>query len=535
MRLVHWLGIGLLSASIAASTIVQADDHPADHSMAGMAADQGKTQLFENFGTWHREIFTKSAAAQKYFDQGLRQLYGFEMQGSERSFRKATEADPTCAACWWGVAMSLGPHINVPALPERTHGVYEAIQKARTLMPGASEVERALVEALTKRYRDPQPSEPKDEMAAETEYSVAMGEVAKRFPNDPDITTLYAESMMDLQPWDYWNNDGTPKGKTEEIVATLEGVLKKHPDQPGANHLYIHAVEASKHPEKALAAADRVRAIMPGVGHMTHMPSHIYERVGRYDESAVANRRAIQADDVYRPNVGPMDFFSMYSAHNVHFLGYTLMKQGRSAEALEKARHVKDLLPLEMLRAMPGFDLFLGEPDQLLVQFGRWDEIFNEPAPPADFPFLRAERHWARGMAFTGKGQMDQAAVEAESLSTIAKSLPEDMGEGFNTARGVLQVAIESLAGRMASQRGDKDGAVTHLREAVKAEDALRYDEPPDWMAHTRWMLGPALLQLHGLALSLRAQQKNGEAGKTEMAFKKAWPKADVDLAAATH
>lgn len=565
MRFIH---LGLVTAAIAfgAASHASADSSsdkstsatPEQHSMANMPNMEGHTHLFQNFGTWHREIFTKSAEAQRYFDQGLRQLYGFEMQGSERSFRKATEADPSCAMAWWGVAMSLGPHINVPALPDRTHGAYEAIQKARGLMSGASETERALIEALSKRYRDPQPSDPKDEMAAETEYSVAMGEVAKRFPNDPDITTLYAESMMCLQPWDYWNSDGTPKGQTELIVSTLEGVLKKLPNQPGANHLYIHAVEASNHPEKALASADRLRAMEPGIGHMTHMPSHIYERVGRYDESATANRKAIESDNTYRSFVGPMDFFAMYSTHNVHFLGYTLMKQGRSAEALEKARHVKDLIPLDMLRAMPGFDGFLAEPDQMLVQFGRWDDVFTEPAPPEGFPFLRAMRHWARGMAYTGKGQMDQAAVEAESLSAIAKAVPEDMAEGFNTARGILAVATETLAGKMASAKGDKDGAVSHLREAVKAEDALRYDEPPDWMAHTRWMLAPALMSagkaeeaeavyrdelkihpnngwsLHGLALALNAQGKKGEASKTEMAFKKSWPKADVDLAVAT-
>src|SRR5262249_29222704 len=204
--------------------------------------------------------------------------------------------------------------VNVPAMPARTHQAYLADQKASTLTSGASDVEKALIEALTKRYRDPQPSDPKDEMAAETEYSVAMGEVAKRFPNDPDVGSMYAESMMDLQPWDYWNNDGTPKGQTALILSTLEGVMKKHPEHPGANHLYIHANEAV-HPEKALASADRLRTMMPGIGHMTHMPSHIYERLGRYDQSGTANRKAIESDNAYRPFTGPMDFFPMYSGH----------------------------------------------------------------------------------------------------------------------------------------------------------------------------------------------------------------------------
>jgi tetratricopeptide (TPR) repeat protein len=565
MRLTQWIGIGLLTAALGTPAGARAD-HASDqaasasatpeHSMQNMGGE-GSTKLFDNFGTWHRTIGTKSPDAQKYFDQGLRQLYGFDMQGSERSFRKATEADSNCAACWWGVAMSLGPHINIPALPDRTHGAYEAIQKARTLMAGASETERALIEALTKRYREPQPSDPKEETAAETEYSVAMGELAKRFPSDPDVVTLYAESMMDLQPWDYWNSDGTPKGQTALIVATLEGVMKQHPDQPGANHLYIHAIESSKHPEKALAAADRVRTIMPGVGHMTHMPSHIYERVGRYDESATANRKAIEYDNAYRPFTGPMDFFPMYSGHNVHFLGYTMMKQGRSTEAMEKARHLKDIVPVEMLQMMPGFDIFYGEPDFFMVQFERWDEILAEPPPPAVFPFLRALRHWSRGMAFAGKGQLDQAAVEAESLTAVQISLPEDMVEGFNSARGLLDIASHMLAGHMAGKKGDWKAAVTHFEQAVKLEDGLRYDEPPDWLAHTRWTLGPALIKagraadaervcredlkvhpnngwsLHCLAASLRAQGKKSEADKAEASFKKAWPNADVKLAAA--
>ncbi len=556
MRRMYWIGLGSLTLALAATPLAARADSAPDHSMANMPADMGHTKLFDNFGTWHRAVSTKSAEAQKYFDQGLRQLYGFEMQGSERSFRKAAEADPSCAMAWWGVAMSLGPHINVPALPDRTHGAFEAIQKARGLMAGASDVEKALIEALSHRYRDPQPSDVKDEMAAETEYSNAMGEAAKRFASDPDVSTLYAESMMDLQPWDYWNGDGTPKGNTERIVATLEDVMKKFPNQPGANHYYIHAVEASKHPEKALAAADRVRTIMPGVGHMTHMPSHIYERVGHYDESAAANRKAIEYDNVYRPFTGPMDFFPMYSGHNVHFLGYTLMKQGRSAEAMEKAKRIYELLPVEMMKAMPGFDVFRAEADYFDVQFGHWDDVLAAAPTPDGFPFLRAMRHWARGMAFTGKGQMDLAAAEAESVTAIQKSLPADMGEGFNTGPGLLEIAKETLAGKMASQKGDKDGAVTHFAQAVKLEDGLRYDEPPDWLAHTRWMLGPALLQagraaeaeqvyrdemkvhpnngwsLHGLALSLRAQKKDAEAAQTEAAFKKAWLNADVDLAA---
>jgi tetratricopeptide (TPR) repeat protein len=518
------------------------------------AAPTRPMPLLKTLGRWHRPITTRSPEAQKYFDQGLRQLYGFEMQGAERSFRRAAELDSNCAACWWGVAMSLGPHINVPALPERTHAAYEAVQKAYGLRAGASEVERALIEALVKRYRDPQPTDPKEELEAETAYADAMREVHRRFPDDPDVGTLLAEAMMDLRPWDYWKADGTPQPGTEEIVAALERVLARHPDQPGANHLYIHALEASPHPEKAVPAADRLRGLMPGVGHMAHMPSHIYQRVGRYDDAALANRKAIQSDQVFRPFTGSQDFFTMYSAHNVHFLAYTMMIQGRSAEALENARRVRGMMPLEMLRQMPGFDLFLAEADMFLVQFGRFEEILKEPSPPADFPFLWGIRHWARGMAFAAKGALGEATVEAESLSAITHRIPPEAYEGFNSAQTLLGIAARVLAGRMAEERGNVGEAIRELEEAVRLEDGTRYDEPPDWPVHTRWMLGALLLDagraadaeavyredlrlhpgngwaLQGLVQSLRAQKKNAEATQAEAQSKKAWRQADVKL-----
>ena len=554
MRSRIWIIGGLWAVSVVASGAALAADEHAGHAMAGVPGE-GKTQLFDTYGKWHRAITTQSGDAQKYFDQGLRQLYGFEMQGAERSFRKAAELDPQCAACWWGVAMSLGPHVNVPALPDRTHAAAEAVQKAKALEAGASPVERALIDALVKRYRDPQPSDPKEELAVETGYADAMRDVAKQFPADPDVGTLFAESLMDLSPWDYWLPDGTAKPATKEVLATLEGVLVKHPDQPGANHLYIHTVEAV-HPEKGVAAADRLRGMMPGIGHMTHMPSHIYERVGRYDDAALANRKAIEADNAYRPFTGQMDFFPMYAGHNVHFLGYTLMTQGRSVEALEKSRHVGEIAPLEMLRMMPGFDLALAETDAFLVQFKKWDEILQAPPMPPDFPYLEAFRHWSRGMAFAGKGDLAQAQVEADSLGAVEQRIPAEAPEGFNPAHSLLDVAAAMLAGHMAAAKGDLATGVAKLEEAVKLEDGLRYDEPPDWMAHTRWMLGPMLIKagraaeaekvyredlvhhpgngwaLHGLAMSLRDQKKDAEAAKTEAAFKKAWPNADVSLAA---
>lgn len=549
------LSIALLTATPGGSARAANDPH-AGHSM--MSATSSQVPLYTNMGHWHRAIRTRSPRAQRYFDQGLTLIYSFNHEEAERAFREGARLDPASAACWWGVALSLGPHINVPALPPRTHDAYEAVHRAQALAAGATPVERALIDALAKRYVDPQPADPKDELAAETAYADAMREVHRQHPDDPDIATLYAEALLDLRPWDYWTPDGKPQPGSEEIVSVLEGVIARHPDHPGANHYYIHAVEASPHPERALASAKRLETLVPGAGHMVHMPSHTYERLGRYSAAAQSNRDAIRSDDWFMNTAHPQGFFLMYTAHNRQFLAEAAMMLGRSAEAISAARSGTEQIPLDMSRQMPGSDFFFTTPYLVLTQFERWDDMLKEPAPPADLAYLNAIWHYARGLSFAAKGDAAHAAAERDSVSSIAAAVPPEAVEDLNSSKALLAIALDVLDGHIAEQRGDVDGAVVKLTHAIAGEDATRYSEPPDWFCPVRPMLGAVLLRakrpaeaeviyradlarhpesgwsLNGLAESLRAQQKTTEAATASRRFTEAWKGADVSLAMGT-
>lgn len=448
--------------------------------------------------------------------------------------------------------MSLGPHINMAAQPDRTKAANAAAQKAASLAKKAKPVERALVAALTKRYSDPPPTDAAGWKALDTAYADAMRDAARRFPDDLDVVALYAEAMMNLRPWDLWTMEGQPQPGTEEILATLERVLAKNPSHPGANHYYIHAVEASPHPEKALAAAERLGALEPGAAHLVHMPSHIYARVGRWEDASEANRKAIAVDQGYLPKAGPLGFYFMYVAHNYQFLWQTAMMQGRSAEALANARSVVTQAPVEMLRQMPGFDFVLEYPIWTLVKFGRWEDALAEPAPPTEFLYATGAWHAARGLAYAGLGRLEEAEKELAATKQIDAALPADAMAAFNSAHSLLSIAENMLAGEIAAKRGDMDEAVRRLEEATKTEDGLRYDEPPDWYVPVRHALGAALLaagrpaeaekvyeenlrrhpengwSLHGLAESLRLQQKDAAAAQRR--FEAAWKNADVKL-----
>jgi tetratricopeptide (TPR) repeat protein len=547
----------LLTLAVRPPRAAAADDaHAQAHAHGAMPA-AGATPLFDNLGAFHRAITTSSPEAQRYFDQGLRLMWAFNLEEAQRSFEQATTLDPTCASCWWGVGMSLGPHINLPALPDRTVAANGAARKALSLEGGASPVEKALIEALVKRYSDPAPTEPARQFAMDSTYADAMRSVARQFPEDNDVVALSAEALMDLHPWDYWKSDGTPEPWTAEITSTLERVLARDAAHPGANHYYIHALEASPHPERALKSADVLVNAMPGAGHMVHMPSHIYERVGRYDASEEANRRAVESDRVYFTKVKPQGFYQMYAAHNQHFLAWTAMKQGESAEAIRSARAAAAQVPTEMMRMMPGMDLFRCAVPSVLVRFGRWDDILAEPRASAEFPYLNGIWHYARGLAFANKGRLDEAEAERDSVSTIAAAVPPDLAEDLNPAKALLAVALGELSGVIQERRGDRDGAVKTLEQAVKDEDALRYSEPADWFTYTRITLGGALLRagrgaeaeavfredlsrnrehawaLYGLAESLAMQKKAADAADAERRFKAAWTKADVKLSAA--
>jgi tetratricopeptide (TPR) repeat protein len=506
---------------------------------------------FPELGRYHRPVTTNSPAAQRYFDQGLLLLYAFNLEEAQRSFEHAARLDPGCASCFWGAGMALGPHINLAAQTDRTRAAHKAAQTALAHAGRVKPVERALIEALATRYSDPPPAEPKTQRALDEAYAAAMRKVAERFPNDLDVQVLFAEALMNLRPWDLWSKEGEPRPETSEIIAALDRVLARDPRHPGANHYYIHALEASPHPEKALAAADRLGALTHA-GHLVHMPAHIYMRVGRYEDAAEANRKAIAAEKAYVEKAQPKGFHWMYVAHNPQFLMAAAMMEGRRAEALAAAREATGYMSPQMLRQMPGYDFSLVYPQWVLVRFGRWDEALAEPAPPDDLRFAKAMWHAARGVAYTVRSQLDEAETERGAFEKVASTIPSDATEGLNPSSRLLTIARELLAGEIAARGGRADEAVEHLRAAVKAEDELSYNEPSDWYYPTRHHLGAVLLAagrapdaqavfeedlrrnpdngwaLAGLAESQRKQGMTAEAAATAQRLEKAWARADV-------
>jgi tetratricopeptide (TPR) repeat protein len=526
---------------------------------SGAPDDEGRlAPLLENIGELHHPVSTGSAMAQRFFDQGLSLYYGFNHYEADRSFQEAARLDPNLAMAYWGQALALGPNINDPlADPDRLKRAYAAAQKALELKGHASPMEQALVEAAAVRY---EAEEPEDRGGLNQAYADAMASVYKRFPDDPDVATLYAESIMDTMPWDYWTSDGKPRPGTEKVVAALETVMRHHPNHPGAHHLYIHAVEASHDPDRAVPSADTLGDLVPVAGHLVHMPSHIYIRVGRYDDAAEANRRAILADEDYIAQCRAQGLYPIgYYPHNIHFLWAALAMSGRGGEAMEVARKVASQHSDEHLHE-PGFGfshLLRATPLFSMVRFGAWDEALAEPAPSGDFPFPRGIWHFARGLAFAAKGDAGSAKKELENLQETAKdpSLKEDDIFGGNTLDRLIAIASEYLAGEIAAKERRFPAAVAHLRKAVELEDALRYSEPPDWALPARHALGAVLLEanraaeaekvyredldrhrdngwsLMGLAQALEAQGKTSEANSVRERFDEAWKSADVTLA----
>ncbi|TMA27240.1 MAG: hypothetical protein E6J78_10860 [Deltaproteobacteria bacterium] len=506
--------------------------------------------IFENLGSWHHAVRTSEPEAQAFFDQGLRLMFAFNHEEAIKSFQRAAQIDPGCAMCLWGAAVALGPNINLPTDPEREKTAWDLVAKARALNPSGEEKE--YVEAAAKRYANPPGP---DRKALDEAYAQAMRELSRKHPEDVDAAVLFAESMMDLRPWDLWTHAGKPQPGTEEILAALESALQKAPQHPGANHFYIHATEASPHPEKGLQSASRLPGLMPGAGHLVHMPAHTYIRTGRYEDAAEANRRAIEVDKAYLARTGAQGFYSMmYVAHNYQFLWAAASIEGRSAEALRAAQQLAARFPDEMLRGMekemPGIDYFASPPLFALVRFGKWDEVLAQKAPPADFVCLTAAWHFARGMAFAGKGEFDQARGEHGQLAIFNNALPAEAMLGLNSARAVFAVAEPLLAGEISLRSGDTAGALPLLRAAVKAEDELNYDEPPPWPQPSRLSLGQALLALgktreaadvfredllrypsNGWALYGLWQAIHTAWAKEK--FDAAWSRADVQLASA--
>lgn len=504
--------------------------------------------LYRNLGSHHKRISTKISAVQQYFDQGLRLVYGFNHAEAIRSFTRAAELDPTCAMCYWGIALAYGPHVNAPMDAASGVAAYAAVQKARSLQSHATAPERAYIEALAQRYEaDP----PANRVRLDTSYSRAMGQVAKTYPKDLDAAALYAESLMDLRPWNYWRPDGTPYPGTEEIVRQLERVISKNPNHPGACHYYIHAVEAVN-PKAAVPCAERLARLMPGEGHMVHMPAHIYIRVGRWNDAIRANQHAIHSDEVFIEGQHPMGVYPLaYYPHNIHFLAFASTMAGRSAQAIEAADTLTSKVNLDAARQVGMLQEMLPYHVLTLTTFGKWDEVLAAPLPPEDIRFSYAMAQYARGVAHAAKAEWADAQAALDNVTASDAATPQ--GAEGKTA---LSIAVQALSGEIAVRRGEVDAAITHFQEAVKIEDAGLYFEPPKWYYPVRHSLGAALMKagrsaeaetvyredlrrfpengwaLFGLAQALRAQGKKDEATATEARFRKAWPDTDVTLTA---
>jgi tetratricopeptide (TPR) repeat protein len=521
----------------------------------GVPADRQPPPLFDNLGDHHRPVTTSSPSVQAYFDQGLRWLMAFNLEEAERSFAEALARDAECAMCWWGIGMAYSPHYNLSGVPERTAAGARAVAKGLGVVGDKPAIERELLEALAARLADPAPQTAEGFLALDTAYSERMAALAAKYPDDLDVQAFWAESLMNLRPWRLWEKpSGEPAPGTERILAILESVLERDPDHPGANHLYIHTLEASPTPERAAGAAERIARTMPGAAHIVHMPGHIWSRIGRWEDAAEVNRRAIVVDREYvaRSPGALAGFYSMYFSHNYQFLWWAALMSGRYEEALANARAVVDGMPVQMLRDFAGWDFLHGYPIWTHLRFGRWAEALAEPQPPAEFPYLSGVDRAARGLALVELGRLDEARRELAEVERRHAALAPGTMEGFNSAAHLLGLARDWLAGELALAAGDVETGLQRLRAAVEAEDAQVDDDPPDWYYPSRPALGRALLRsgraaeavevfaedlrrfpengwsLAGLAESQEAAGRSEEASATRARLTAAWRNADV-------
>jgi tetratricopeptide (TPR) repeat protein len=527
----------------------------AQHQHSAAAAAPPPVRLLEGLGNYHLPVSTSNAEAQKFFDQGMILVYGFNHDEAARSFRRAAELDPRMAMAHWGLALALGPNYNETTIPaERLKAAREAVQKGLQVAAEAKapEHERAYLETLAKRFSADAGA---DQKALWVAYREAAGALMRRYPDDADAATLYADATMILNAWRLFTPDGKPAEGTEEVISILEEVLRRDPEHIGAHHLYIHAVEASHTPERGLLSADRLAALSPAAGHLVHMPAHIYMRTGDYGRAAESNEWAAKADEEYLKNGGPRGIYSAaYYSHNLHFLAAAYSMQGRYAESVAAARRLeRNVEPY--LKDLPFFESFLPTRLVIAARFGRWDDVVSAPEPPASTPITNAFWHWSRGMAAAAAGKTGEAEAALKTYLSKVEAVSPEASYGQNKARAVLRIGEHFLNARIAAAKGDRKGAVSHLRLAVEAEDALAYDEPPGWYHPlSRESLGGALLldgraaeaekvfredlkknrrngrSLFGLAESLKAQGKLREAGLVRREFERAWGKADTKL-----
>lgn len=518
------------------------------------AAPKKAVWLDDGLGGVDHPVTTKNAEAQKYFNQGLAYLYAFNHAEGINSFRHAAELDPEMAMAYWGVSLGLGSNYNVTANEAQLVEAHENLQKAISLGSKASEADRDYIATLSKRYaKDPKTDRAK--LAAD--YKNAMGELAKKYPDDLDAATLYAESMMNLRPWQLWSLDGKPAEGTLEILAVLEGVLKRNPKHTGANHYYIHSIEASPNPERGLSAADRLLGLAPNAGHLVHMPSHIYLRTGDHDVAVKSNDLAIVADRRYIEKSGATGVYPlMYYNHNIHMLAASHAGAGNFAGAIKAAKELEANVGPNV-KAMPMLEMFMPYHLVTLVRFHKWNDVMAYRQPAAEMKITNALWRLARGLALNETGKTSEAETELNSLRAVMRTIPTDAGLGNSSAHGVMKVADELLTGEIAFAKGDRKSGLEALRRAATAEDLVNYNEPPDWHLPTREWLGRALLRngdfadaegvyrkeieknpkngraLFGLAEALAKQGKATSAELVRKEFEAAWKNADTKLSAA--
>ncbi|HEY1615591.1 MAG TPA: hypothetical protein VGF97_18070 [Rhizomicrobium sp.] len=525
-------------------------------ALYGGQADKPGAPVFKGLGDHHHAIATHNAQTQALFDQGVRLLFGFNHAEAIRSFREAARLDPECAMCWWGIAFALGPNINLPMQSDASAPALAALAKARALEPHASAEEREWIEALATRYSD----DPKAERKTLDEaFAQAMGKLWHAHPDDLDAGTFYAEAMMDTQPWEYWEPDGvTPKGHAQEIVATLEGIIKRQPDHPGALHLYIHAVEGSSTPERAEAAADRLESLMPEAGHIVHMPSHIYYRVGRYADAVQVNERAAKTDEDYIAACKAQGFYPLaYYAHNIHFLWTSSEMMGRYQASIDAARRVVKAAKDGPAADVPPIQLFLFTPIATYIRFGKWNDALAEPLPAANLKLATVMTLYARGIAFANTNQLDKARDARMQIQAMLDARDFTSIDDFGTpATRMAEIGLALLDGELARVSGQLRGALIFFRKAKRIEETLPYTEPPYWHQPVSHILGAALLEaqlpheaeiiyrtslksyrvdgwaLFGLAQALDAQGMTAEADAVRADFRKAWSLADTKLSA---
>jgi len=552
------LGLLIISAVLASSGCGGGADSQSSASPAETLVQRAGAPLFDGMSDYHMPITTADPDAQRYFDQGMVLAFGFNHAESIRSFRAAQTLDPNCAMCFWGEALATGPNINVTSngkaimAPAERASARAAIDQALALIDGVTLKEQDWIKALDQRY-DGQGDTPRDPL--DRAWADALADMAARYPDDTTVASVYAEALMNTMPWDYWGPDGEAKPDTQAVIASLEAVMAADPDHPLALHLYIHALEASSNAKKAEPAADRLADLVPGSGHLVHMPSHIYFRVGRYQDSALANIRAAEVDEAYIAQCNAQGFYpALYYPHNIHFLWASSTMQGQSALSLDSARRVVANVRVEQVEQFPTIQFFRTVPMLSLVRFARWEEILVEPEPHEPFAFARAIWHYGRGVAHAALGDPEAALIELAAIEQLEPQVDEIFMGNVYPARDLLEIAKALLIGEMAYRSGDAASAVLAFEEAVAMQDALPYTEPPFWYYPTRQSLGAALLasdrvaeaqavferdleqypmngwSMFGLAEALRRQGDDAGAGKVAARFETVWQFADVEL-----